>query len=127
MGLCTALGCAWLWLRTKAASAKASVGEKARRLPATIRSKTANVCTVLMEKLRAFRRVMHEARGKMWEYRRPVAYSLVIGLAVGGMGYLGGPLLSSLALGLCSSAISLAGFLAAPFVRLWKQLQGQAT
>jgi hypothetical protein len=52
-----------------------------------------------------------------------VALSVGIGLVAGVVGYWAGPVLSALALGACGAAMSLAGFLAAPFARLCKGTQ----
>lgn len=76
-------------------------------------------------KLPGVRQRMREAGQMLWRNRGIVAMSALIGLSLGAGGYLSGPVVSSYALGLCSSALSAAVFVLSPFVRLWKSLQGQ--
>ena len=64
---------------------------------------------------------------RVWWLRQPVTLSLGFGLVVGGLGLLAGPVLSAPAHGLWSSAISLTGFVLAPFIRLWRSLKAQTT
>jgi hypothetical protein len=66
-------------------------------------------------------RLAEKARAA-WGLRGPLGASLGVGLAVGGVGYLAGPVVSAVALGACGAALTLAAVLAAPLVRLWRAL-----
>jgi hypothetical protein len=44
---------------------------------------------------------------------------------VGCTGYMAGPVLSSMALGLCGAAASAAAFVFGPVIRLWQSFQAQ--
>jgi hypothetical protein len=105
------IGNASRWVGTKVSNGWTAICDKIRRLPVAFHG--------LGEK-------MGEGIHRVWELRRPVLISLLIGLLVGGIGFMAGPLMSSVALGMCSSAMSLASFLIAPFVRLWKSLQTES-
>jgi len=113
------LGC----VGAKISKAGAWIALKLRALPGMIGAKTRSVGTALIGKLGACCRGIRGIARKAWELRKPVSLSLLIGLLVGSIGYLAGPFLASLALGVGSSAMSLLGFLAAPYVRLWQSLR----
>lgn len=67
-------------------------------------------------------------RGRtVWKYRRPVLCSAGIGVLAGSLGYLSGPVLSALALGLCGATLGMAGFLLFPLMQITKSLQVQTT
>src|SRR5262245_59038624 len=66
-------------------------------------------------------------RTKAWRFRGPGLWSAGIGLASGVAGYLAGPVVSAVALGLCGAAASAAYFLAAPFLRLARALRAQGS
>jgi hypothetical protein len=100
------------WIGSKFRGIFKWAGRKSCGVPSRIRS----VCQWAREKGQS-----------VWAFRGAVAVSLLIGLAVGMAGYLAGPFLSSVALGACSSAMSLSTFLAAPFVRLWRRMKTQLT
>ena len=97
------LGTAWGWLRTT----------------------TCNTGTWVCSKLPSVREGVCAAGRKVWQHRYLVALSLAIGVMVGCTSFVAGPLLSSMALGLCGAAASAGAYLAAPFVRLWKSMQPQ--
>jgi hypothetical protein len=103
MEVCTRLASVWVWLRSNAGGARGT----------------------LAERVRGYWQRVREAARKIWGLRWPVLLSLGIGLLAGGVGYVTGPVVSAVALGLCSAAMSLLAFLAAPLVRLWKSLQTQ--
>jgi hypothetical protein len=104
------------------------LGSMCRWAGKKIRNGWSGICNTihkLPEGIRYLGRKIGHGFNKVWEYRRPVLISLIVGLAAGGVGYLGGEVIASLALGLCSSTMTFLGILAAPFVRLWKSLQTQ--
>jgi hypothetical protein len=103
LAVCTRLGSIWGWLRTAGSDARSKLAERARG---------------------SWRHVRELSR-KVWNLRCPVVLSLGIGLLAGFIGYLAGPLVSAAALGLCGAAISFVGFLVAPFVRMWRNMQAQ--
>jgi hypothetical protein len=103
MEVCTRLGSTWGWLRTAGSDSRSKLAERERG---------------------SWRQVREVSR-KVWKLRCPVLLSLVAGLLAGGLGYLTGPVLSAVALGLCGAAMSFVGFLIAPFVRLWRNMQAQ--
>ena len=105
------VGTAFCWIRTRLGSLCSTIIEKVKRIPAR--------CRVLWGAVR-------ERLRKVWVIRRPVLVSLLVGIAVGGSGYLAGPVLSSMALGLCSSAMSLFACLFGPLLRLWRSFRMQA-
>jgi hypothetical protein len=98
------------WVGRKISNGWSGLCNKIRRLP---------------EGIRFLGRKIRHGLHKVWEYRRPVFISLVVGLAAGGIGYWGGEVIASLALGLCSSTMTFLGIVAAPFVRLWRSFQTQ--
>ena len=61
----------------------------------------------------------------VWKYRRPVLCSAGIGVLVGSLGYLSGPVVSALALGLCGAALSMTALVLLPIVQAMKSLQVQ--
>lgn len=101
---------AWNWLVTKL-----------QEWPATFRNKVAN----LRARVQNLCRKVGAVRRTAWGLRRPVALSLLIGVVIATLGYEAGPLLSSMALGVCATTMSFLAFLAAPFVRLWRCLKMQ--
>lgn len=119
------LGNAFRWLKIKAGNACQWIGRKARELPSNVRSKAGRMRLKVTENVQNLMQQTREVGRKVWKHRRPVSLSLLIGLVVGGTGYIAGPVLSSVALGLCGSTMSLAGFLLTPFLRLWKAMNGQ--
>jgi hypothetical protein len=98
------------WVGRKSSNCWSGICSKIRKLP---------------EGIRFLGRKIGQGLQKVWEYRRPVFISLAVGLAAGGIGYWGGEVIASLALGLCSSTMTFFGIVAAPFIRLWKSLQTQ--
>jgi hypothetical protein len=102
-GMGTKVGHAWGWLRTK------------------VRNGAAWTCS----KLPGLGHRVGNAGQAVWQHRYLVVMSVGIGLLVGSLGYLSGPVVSSLALGMCGAAASAAAFVLSPFVRLWQSLQSQ--
>lgn len=95
-------------------NARSRVGERIGRVGGWVRSKLPGV-----------RNAVHDAGRKVWRHRHLVAVSLAVGVMVGCTGYTAGPVLSSIALGVCGAAASAGAYLASPFVRLWKSMQPQ--
>ena len=93
--------------------------------PASATSKLRRVWTWVCSKVPDVRQGWRDAGRKVWQHRYLVGVSLAIGAMVGCTGYVAGPVLSSLALGLCGAAMSAGAFLASPFVRLWRNWQPQ--
>lgn len=90
-----------------------------------LRSRLSNIGTRLRSKLPRVGERVREAGRTAWKQRGVVAVSAGIGLALGLTGYAAGPIVSSLALGLVSAALSLGAFVLSPFVKLWQRLQPQ--
>src|SRR5262245_13439835 len=122
------------------ALSRAWVGLKARLAGAFIRTRDAvrqTRCRVdrvlhlgrvgLVEKVRSGWERLRSGARKAWRFRGPALWSVAVGLAAGGAGYLAGPVVSAVALGLCGAAASAAYFLAAPFLRLARALRAQGT
>jgi hypothetical protein len=104
------LSCCWLWLRTKTTNAMSWCWQQLRLVPSAFRSADRTLGTV---------------GTWLWAWRKPLVISLIVGLLMGWMGYLSGPVVSSLALGVCSSAMSMVTYLLAPFVKLWRSFRTQ--
>jgi hypothetical protein len=58
----------------------------------------------------------------LWKHRALAGASLTVGVAVGLGGFVAGPALSSVALGICGAAASAAAFVLLPFTDLFSRL-----
>ncbi len=100
-GMGARLGRAWSWLRTKVSNVGSWMGSKLPGVGQCVRS----------------------AGQTVWQHRYLVVMSVGTGLLVGSLGYLSGPVVSSLALGLCGAVASAAAFVFGPFIRMWQNFQ----
>src|SRR5262245_22788487 len=123
----SALGRAWAGLKANMAGAFARTRDAVRQTRYRV-GRVLHLGRVgLVEKVRSgWERVRSGAR-QAWRFRGPALWSAGVGLAAGGAGYLAGPVVSAVALGLCGAAASAAYFLAAPFLRLARALRAQGT
>jgi hypothetical protein len=115
----------WQWLSNKVSTAYGWLTRTVRELPSNARSKVAGFRMRLSGRWHGFWRGLRETAAKVWYFRCPLSLSITIGLVVGLAAFAAGPVFSAFAAGACSAAVSLGAYLLAPFVRLWRSLQGQ--
>lgn len=123
----TTISNACSWLRQTAGSVCGWIGETVRGLPSKVRSAAGTIRCVVVAKTQSLRRFTRQLSCTVWELRGPVSLSLLVGFIVGAGGYLTGPVIASVALGLCGTATSLVWFLLAPFLALWRSMQTEET
>jgi hypothetical protein len=123
----SALGRAWAGLKAKLAGAFTRARETVRQTRCRVGRALRLGRVGLVERVRSTWERVRSATRKAWRFRGPALWSAGVGLVSGVAGYLAGPVVSAVALGLCSAAGTVAYFLAAPFLRLARALRAQGT
>lgn len=103
----------------------AGLRRKVSRVWDVLRARLSHLGTRVRAKLPRVGERVREAGRTAWKQRRVVAVSAGVGLALGVAGHAAGPLVASLALGLCGAALSLAALVLSPVVKLWRSLRAQ--
>jgi hypothetical protein len=115
---------AWSWLSAKVMGAGTWMCNKIRQTTSCVCSFAGAVCSRLKPVGALAVLVVGGLVGWLRRHPGTVALASLVGILVGTVGYLAGPLISSAALGLAGSAASLAGSTLAPVFRFLRELQG---